>query len=125
GKAFIYGMQCDIRQSGTWEISVPRDYSKPLTMTNMTWQGTGIPCKALPTYKWNHIVLEWQRTTDNKVRFVSISLNGVKKYVGVTVARRIAPSDWLGINTHFQMNGNYQQEDYDSWVDKWTVRYWN
>jgi hypothetical protein len=124
GKAFIYGMQCDIRSSGTWEISVPKDYSKPLTLTNMKWLSTGIACKAPATYKWNHIVLESERTTDNKVKFVSITVNGVKHYVNKTFSRRIAPSDWIGINTHFQMNGNYQQEDYDAFLDKWTLKYW-
>jgi len=125
GKAYVYGVQCDVRDSGVWEISVPNDYSKPLTMTNMRWKSTGIPCPPLPTYKWNHVVIESERTWDNKVKFISITFNGVKKYINVAVSRRIAPSDWLGINIHFQINGNYQQEDYDVWMDKWALKYWN
>ncbi len=125
GKAFIYGMQCDIRSSGVWEMSVPKDYSKPLTLTNMKWQSTGISCPAPPTYKWNRVTIEYERTSENKVKFISISFNGVKKYINIAVSRRISPSDWLGINTHFQMNGNYQQEDYDTWLDKWNLKYWN
>jgi uncharacterized protein Usg len=125
GSGYVYGVQCNIRSGAGphWDISVPRDYSKPLTLSNMKWQNTGVYCKP-PTYKWNHVVLEFERTSSNYVKFISISLNGSKHYINVSVKRRIAPSDWKGLNTHYQMNGNYQQADYHSWVDKWTVKYW-
>jgi hypothetical protein len=124
GVGYIYGVQCNIRSGAGphWDISVPRDYSKPLTLSNMKWQNTGVYCKP-PTYTWNHVTLEFQRTSDNKVKFISITLNGAKSYINVAVPARIAPSDWKGLNTHYQMNGNYQQEDYHTWVDKWTVSY--
>lgn len=122
---YIYGMQCNIRSGAGphWDISVPKDYSKPLTLGNMKWQNTGIYCKP-PTYKWNHVTLEFERTSDNKVKFISVTLNGVKNYINVTVKARIAPSDWKGLGTHYQMNGNYRQEDYHTWVDRYAVTYW-
>jgi hypothetical protein len=125
GKGYIYGMQCNIRSGAGphWDISVPRDYSKPLTLTNMKWQNTGVYCKP-PTYKWNHVTLEFVRTSTNKVQFISVTMNGSKHYINVTVPARIAPSDWKGLNTHFQMNGNYRQDDYKAWVDKWSVTYY-
>jgi hypothetical protein len=125
GKAYIYGTQCNIRSgSGPhWDISVPRDYSKPLTTTNMKWQNTGISCVP-STYKWNRVTIEFQRTSDNKVRFISISLNGSKRYVNVTVPPRISPDGWQGLNVHYQMNGNYVQTDYSTWVDKFSLKTW-
>ncbi len=122
---YIYGVQCNIRSGAGphWDISVPKDYSKPLTLGNMKWQNTGIYCKP-PTYKWNHVTLEFERTSDNKVKYISVTLNGVKNYINVAVKARIAPSDWKGLRTHYQMNGNYQQEDYHTWVDRYTVTYW-
>ena len=125
GYGYIYGIQCNLRSgSGPhWDISVPKDYSKPLTLANMKWQNTGVTCSP-KTYSWNHVTLEFERTSGNSVKFVALTLNGTKHYINVTVPRRIAPSDWKGLNTHFQMNGNYQQEDYKAWVDRWRVTYW-
>ncbi len=123
GYGYVYGMQCNMRSgSGPhWDISVPNDSTSKLH--EMHWQNTGISCQP-PTYKWNHVTLEFQRTSDNKVKYISVTLNGVKKYINATVPRRYAPSDWKGFNTHYQMNGNYQQEDYDTWVDKYSITYW-
>lgn len=126
GKAFIYGMQCNVRSgSGPhWDVSWIRDFSQPRTLTNMAWKNTGVACPAPPTYSWNHVTLEAERTSDNQVHFISITLNGKKSYLDLKVPYRIAPSDWMGVNVHYQMNGNYQQEDWDSWVDKFSLTSW-
>jgi hypothetical protein len=122
GKGFIFGVQCDIRSSGTWEISVPNSSSSSLA--NMHWASTGIGCPAPPTYKWNHLVLEYERTSDNKVHYIAMTFNGVKKYIDKYFAPRVAPSSWGGVTTHFQLNGNVRQDDYYTWVDKYNVTMW-
>jgi hypothetical protein len=122
GKGFIFGVQCDVRSSGTWEISVPDGANSSLAQ--MHWSGTGIACPAPPTYKWNHLVLEYERTPDNKVHYISLTFNGVKKYVNKYYARRIAPSSWGGITTHYQLNGNSKQDDYYAWIDQYKVTMW-
>ena len=125
GYGYIYGIQCNLRSGAGphWDISVPKDYSKPLTLGNMKWQSTGITCSP-KTYTWNHVTLEFERTSGNAVKFVALTLNGTKHYINVTVPQRIAPSTWKGLDTQFQMNGNYEQEDYKAWVDRWAVTTW-
>ncbi|MCU1285712.1 MAG: hypothetical protein JWO13_2062 [Acidobacteriales bacterium] len=124
-KAYIYGMQCNIRSgSGPhWDISTVRDTTQSPTLGNMKWQNTGIACPAPPAYTWNHITMEVERTSDNKVHFISISINDKKSYLNLYAPMRIAPTGWMGVNVHYQMNGDYKQDDYSTWVDKFSVTY--
>jgi len=126
GKGFIYGVQCNVRSgSGPhWDYSGIKDPSAPLTLTNMTWHSTGVSCAAPPTYTWNHFTLEVERTSDNRVHYISLTLNGSKHYLNFYAPMRIAPSDWRGIDVHYQMNGNYEQEDYTTYVDKFSLTSW-
>ena len=82
-KAYIYGMQCNIRSgSGPhWDVSTVKDLTKSPTLGNMKWQNTGVACPAPPAYTWNHITIESERTADNKVHFISVSINGKKSYL--------------------------------------------
>jgi hypothetical protein len=116
-------MQCNVRNGAHWDVSTVKDYSKPLTTTNMAWQNTGISCPAPPTYTWNHVVMEVERTSDNKVHYISISLNGVKHFLNIYAPVRTVDPTWMGVNVHHQMNGNYQQEDYSTWVDRFSLTY--
>ena len=121
-KGYVFGLTCDIRSSGTWKISVPNSSSSKLS--DMHWQSTGIACPAPPTYKWNHLQFEAERTSGNQVHYISVTLNGVKHYINTTVASRIAPSTWNGMTTHIQLNGDYKQDDYSVWMDKYNVITW-
>jgi hypothetical protein len=122
GKGFEYGMTCDVRNSHTWKMSVANTASSKLS--DMHWQSTGIACPAPPTNKWNHLILEFERTTDNRVHFIAVTLNGTKNYINKYAYKRIAPSSWGGVTTHFQMNGNQRQDAYSVWLDKWNVTTW-
>jgi hypothetical protein len=122
GKAFIFGIQCDVRSSGTWELSAPNyAYS---SLSQIHWESTGIPCPAPPTYKWNHVTLEYERTSDGKVHYIALTFNGSKHYLNKYYYRRTAPSSWAGITTHIQLDGNYAQTDYSVWADKYKVTAW-
>jgi hypothetical protein len=125
GHSYQYGMQCNIRSGDGphWDLSQPRDESKPVS-ESPRWYNTGISCPAPPTYKWNHVVMETERTSDNKIKFVSISLNGNKHYINKVVGNRPADSTWHAITTHFQMNGNSNMTDYSVWWDKFNVTIW-
>jgi hypothetical protein len=122
GKAFIFGIQCDVRSSGQWELSAPNFANSSLSQIH--WEQTGIACPAPPTYKWNHVVLEYERTSDNRVHYIAITFNGVKKYLNKYYYRRTAPSTWGGVTTHIQLDGNYRQDDYTVWADKYSVTAW-
>jgi hypothetical protein len=122
GKAFVFGIQCDVRSSGQWELSAPNSSSSGLA--NMHWAATGIGCPAPPTYKWNHVTLEYERTSSGLVHYISMTFNGVKKYLNKSYYHRIAPSSYAGITTHIQLDGNYAQTAYSVWADKYNLAGW-
>lgn len=121
-KGYTFGMTCDVRSSGTWKISVPN--SSNSSMGQMHWQSTGIACPAPTPYVWNHVTFEAERTSDNKVHFISLTVNNKKSYINTTVYARYCPSGWGGVTTHIQLNGNSKQDDYSLWADKYNVKVW-
>jgi hypothetical protein len=121
-RGYTFGVTCDIKSSGTWKISVPN--SSTSSMSQMHWESTGISCSAPPAYTWNHVSFEGQRTSDNKVLYISLTINGVKHYLNRTVYARSCPSGWGGVTTHVQLNGDSHQDHYSLWADKWVVQLW-
>jgi hypothetical protein len=113
GKSYIWGTQCNVRAGHTWDIWVNIDKK---------WVSTGIYCGTPQTYKWNHVVLEMERTSDNRLRYISITYNGTKHYVNRYYHPRA--NGWTGLTLNYQMDGNARQEDYHTWVDNFKFTTW-
>jgi len=113
GKRYIFGTQCDYKDHKTWDVfdGVARK-----------WISTGIPCAVPAAYKWHHVVFEFQRTSDNRVKFVSVTLNGKKSYFNKSYAPH--NSSVRELNVAFQMDGNKTMTDYSVWVDKMKMSTW-
>jgi hypothetical protein len=113
GKSYIWGNQCSYRSSGTWDI---------WDNINSHWVSTGIHCPTPTAYSWNHVVIEAERTSDNKLHYISFTLNGAKHYLN----RYYAPKNttWSGVTVNYQMDGDYKQTDYSTWLDKLNLNYW-
>ena len=110
---FTWGQQCRI--AGGHEFDVWDN-------VNWKWIPTGVPCRPVSN-AWNHVTLQMQRTSDNKLLYHSITLNGV-----TTVIDRYFPpftvGNWYGVTANYQMDGNYSQSPYTVYVDKFTLTYW-
>lgn len=113
GIKYIFGTQCNIRGDGQWDV---------WNGATKHWTATGIACPAPPTYKWNHLQLEFWRSGYNQGTFVSVTLNGVKSYINKTYNQ--IPSSVNELNVAFQMDGNYAQQAFDVWLDKVQLNYW-
>jgi len=113
GHKYIFGTECDIRNTHTWKVWDTKD---------VRWISTGIGCAAPPAYKWNHLTWELERTSNNMVHFIALTLNGVKHYVN----RYYYPENVSAnmIDVAFQMDGNYQQAHYSVWLDKVALSYY-
>jgi len=113
GMGFTWGHQCRIAGGNEFDV---------WDNINWKWIPTGVPCRPVNN-AWNHLTLQVQRTSDNKLRYHSITLNGV-----TTVIDRYFPpfniGDWYGITANFQMDGNYKQSPYAVIVDKLSLTYW-
>ncbi len=112
GKKYIFGTQCNIKGTHSWDV-----WSKAYH-----WRSTGIPCSAPSAYKWHHLTWQFQRTSGNNVKFISVTLDGKTSYVNRTYAPQDSSAKEL--NVAFQMDGNKDMTDYSVWVDKVTLTAW-
>lgn len=112
GYKYIFGTQCAIRGSHTWEV---------WDNVNAKWSSTGLACPAPPTYQWNHLTWEFERV-NGQLHFIAITLNGVKSYINRYYAPRASSASEL--NVAFQMDGNYAATSYKVWLDKVTLTAW-
>ena len=111
GKKYIFGTECSLRR-GTWDVWA----------ADRSWIRTTVPCGRPAANTWHHLVWEFERTQDDKVKYVSVTLDGVKHYVDQTYDPK--PSHSQEINVAFQMDGNGQQNSYSVWLNKVQLSYW-
>jgi hypothetical protein len=114
GKSFVWGHQCRIAGGHEWDV---------WDNINNQWAGTGVACNPVDG-GWNHLVIQMQRTSDNRLLYQSITLNGVTSVLNETYSPGSVPSGWYGITLHFQMDGDYKQTPYTVFLDKLHFTYW-
>ena len=112
GMAFTWGHECRIAGGNEWDI---------WDNLKAKWIPTGIACNPASN-SWNHLVIQVQRTTDNKLNYQSITLNGKTSTLNWTYSPYSEPG-WYGITVNYQMDGNYKQSGYTVYVDKLNFTY--
>jgi hypothetical protein len=112
GQKYTFGTQCSMRGSKQWDV---------WDSYNKRWISTGIACPPPPTYKWNHLIWEFERV-GGKAHFIAITLNGVKHYVNKYYSPHSTTVKELDVA--FQMDGNFQQTSYKVWLDKVLLKVW-
>jgi hypothetical protein len=109
---FMFGTECKIVNGSVWAI---------WDNVKAEWVSTSAPCKPLSN-SWNHVILQFQRTSDNQLNYQSITLNGVT----TTINKKYAPftaKGWYGLVVNFQLDGNYNQSDYSVYLDDLNITY--
>ena len=110
---FTWGHQCRIAGGNEWDI---------WDNINAKWVPTGVACNPVSN-SWNHLTLQVQRTSDNKLLFHSITLNGVTSVIDKYYSPFSVPG-WYGVTVNFQMDGNSQQAPYSVYLDDFGFTYW-
>jgi len=110
GMGFTWGTECRVGGGYEWDV-----------WDSTKWVPTGIACNP-NNNSWNHLVLQVQRTSDNKLYYQSIRLNGQTHIVNRTYSPFSAPG-WYGITVNYQMDGDYKQTPYTVYVDKLNFTY--
>jgi len=113
GHKYIMGTQCDIKDHKTWDV---------FDAAGGKWISTGIACPAPSAYAWHHVVLEFQRTSDNRTKFLSVTMDGKKSYINRTYSPKSSSVNEL--NVAFQMDGDRYMTDYSVWLDSVKFTYW-
>ncbi len=107
---FIFGTECDLQGTHTWHN---------WDTAHAVWRSTSVPCTAFAPYAWNHLVLQFQRTSNDLIRFLSVSVNGQTHYFNTQFSpERMGAFE---LNVAFQMDGNSRQSPYSVWLDKLTL----
>ena len=112
GRAMMFGTECRMEGNKLWAI-----WDNP----NQKWVDTQVPCKAVAG-KWNHLVIKFSHTSDHKLIYDSITLNGTTTAVNWT--NNSIPSNWHGMVINFQLDGNGAQSDFSVYLDKLNISYY-
>jgi len=114
GVGMIWGNQCRIAGGHEWDI---------WDNVNARWVSTGVACNPINN-AWNHVTIQAQRLSDNDLLFKSITFNGVTANINRTYAPFSVPAEWWGITLNYQMDGNYKQSAYSTYLDNFSFTYW-
>ncbi len=112
GLSFIWGHECRIAGGNEWDI---------WDNQAKKWHSTGASCKP-QNNAWNHLILQVQRTQDDKLIFQSITLNG--EQTTLNYQEDPTSSTWHGITINYQQDGNRAQSPYSIWLDRLNFTYW-
>ena len=106
GKSFIWGHECRIAGGHEWD-----------TWNNQTqhWVPSGVPCNPVSN-AWNHLTINVQRTSTNKLLFHSITLNG--KMAVLDRYDTPTSTNWYGITVNYQIDENVNGTPYSVYLDK-------
>jgi hypothetical protein len=111
GRSYIWGHECRVAGGHMWDV---------WNNAANSWVSTGIPCNPISN-GWNHLKIQVQRTSDNRLLYQTITLNGktstLNKYDNSTT------SNWNGITLNYQIDGNYKQQPYTIVLDNLNFSY--
>ena len=111
-RKFIFGTQCNIKNGGVWDV---------WDTAGGAWHHTGVACQMPSAFTWHHLIWEVYRDS-TATHFVAVTLDGVKHYVNMSFNSRAQSGNEL--NVAFQMDGDYAQHSYSTWLNYVTLRYW-
>ena len=114
GVGLIWGSQCRVAGGNEWDI---------WDNVNHRWVATGVACNPVNN-TWNHVTIQVQRESDNSLLYQSITLNGMTQPINQHYAPGSAPGGWWGITVNYQMDGNYKQSAYTTFLDNFSFTYW-
>ena len=115
GHSLIFGTQCNVLDGNNWDV---------WDNQNSRWVHTGVYCGAPSAWNWHHVTVEVERASDGGdwLHYVAITLDGNKHYIDSWYPP--TSTGWSGITVNFQMDGNYAEQQYSTWLDKLTFSYW-
>jgi hypothetical protein len=112
GKHYRFSTQCSFNK-GLWSVWDTK---------NGKWAATSLACTRPAANTWTHIVVETERTTDNREHLVSITINGAKHIIN----KYVYPEGGSGSNIgmHLEVDGNRTESAYSGYWDKVKFTTW-
>lgn len=107
---WTWGSECNFDADQKWDI---------WNDAGGVWVPTNVPCTHFPSHSWIHLVWTLERV-GNLVHYVSLQVNDQTYDVDTYYT---AQQNWYAdeIDIAFQMDGNWEQEPYNVWLDHVTL----
>jgi len=105
GNKYIFGTECDFRNTGTWRV-----WNGPAH----TWASTGIGCPMPDTGTWHHLTWEFQRS-GGQAHFIAVTLDGNRHDVGMAFDG--LGQSGSGLDVAFQADLNASGGNVSVWLD--------
>jgi hypothetical protein len=108
-KRWVFGTECNFRSDGKWDVWDGIN----------GWTATAVPCTPFPANTWIHLVWTFERIGD-QVHYISVQINGQTFNLNMFQNReKYWPME--DINAAFQMDGDFQQDPFNVWLDNVTL----
>ncbi len=110
GTRWTWGSECNFDADQKWDI---------WNDAGGLWAPTDVPCTHFPSNTWVHIIWTLERV-GNQVHYISLQVNDQTYDVDTYYT---AQSNWYAdeIDIAFQMDGNWEQQPYNVWLDNVTL----
>jgi hypothetical protein len=107
---WTWGSECNFDADQKWDI---------WNDAGGIWVPTDVPCTHFPSNSWIHLVWTLERV-GNQVHYISLQVNDQTYDVDTYYT---AQSNWYAdeIDVAFQMDGNWDQQPYNVWLDNVTL----
>jgi hypothetical protein len=70
------------------------------------------------------LIWEFQRTADNQVKFVALTLDGQKSYLNLSYPAKVMTTNYNELNVAFQIDGKKIPLPATAWLDRVTLSAW-
>ncbi len=111
-KRWVFGTECNFRDTGKWDVWDGLN----------GWQPTFEPCKPFPAKTWIHLIWTFERVGD-QVHYITLQINDQTINIDRFQNReKFWPME--DINAAFQMDGDFEQDPFNVWVDNIKVTAW-
>jgi hypothetical protein len=110
GTRWTWGSECNFNADGKWDIWNP---------AGGVWVPTSVPCNHFPSNTWIHLIWTLERVGD-QVHYITLNVADQNYTIDTYYT---AQPNWYAdeIDVAFQMDGNYEQEPYNVWLDQVTL----
>lgn len=110
GTRWTWGSECNFNADQKWDI---------WNDAGGVWVPTSAPCTHFPSNTWIHLIWTLERV-GNQVHYITLQVNDQTYDIDTYYT---AQSNWYAdeIDIAFQMDGNYEQQPYNVWLDNVTL----
>jgi hypothetical protein len=108
GIDYMFGTQCTYG-SGYWDV---------WDMASRSWVPTQVKCNRFTPKVWHHIIWQFHRTSDTRMHYDSVTLDGVVYAVHqVQRSGRLPKGWWQDLGVQWQMDTAGSPLTFNEWVD--------